>query len=95
MIDHYVDFFTNGTGKFFANSVETGISVKEGDMPEIKNMPFICSIMGTPSKNYEKYQMYEMLDESGRKHYSDEEIEDFIKNLSQLERQLFFNAFNF
>lgn len=36
-------------------------------------------IINTPAYFFEQYQIIDMLDESGRKHHSDDEIEDFIQ----------------
>jgi hypothetical protein len=48
-------------------------------MSVIENMPFVRRIINTPAYFFEQYQIIDMLDESGRKHHSDDEIEDFIE----------------
>jgi hypothetical protein len=78
LIDHYTDFLTGGAGKFVANSLETGVSFSRGELPKTENMPFVRKLIGEPNEEYERNEMYDMLNESARKHFSDEQISDYM-----------------
>jgi len=83
-LDHIIDTFTGGTGKFIANTLESGRSIygiTKGKSPEIKNIPFVNTLVKTKSEYKAKNIVYNMLNESARKVYSKEDKAKFLKYL--------------
>lgn len=76
-IDHFVDTLTGSLGKFVANLVETGASVSKGELPEADNTPFLRKFYGKPSEYQPSKVIRETLLDSGRKEFSEIELNRF------------------
>lgn len=64
IIDHYIDFIAGGVGDLFNATVDTGVTLSEGDMPDITEMPFVRKFIDKPFEQAEKFEMYDLLDKS-------------------------------
>ena len=81
-LDHIIDTFGGGTGRFLANTLQTGKSVISGEELELANVPFVRSKLRSSKSEYKaKNIVYNMMNESARKVYSKEDKAKFIKYL--------------
>jgi len=78
-IDHMIDFLGGGTGRFIANVVNDGIEAAKGDMPAVNNIPFARKFYGEKTDFRDTKLIYEMIDNSIIKEYSDRQKQDFEK----------------
>lgn len=84
LIDHYLDTYVGGSGRFVSNIISTGVDLVKGDMPELENMPFARQVYGTSPAYADRGLVTEYLDEAGRKEFSNEEINKFKKALANI-----------
>lgn len=64
IIDHYVDFIGGGVGNLLNATVDTSITLAEGDLPDVDEMPFVRKFVDKPFEQKEKFEMYDLLDKS-------------------------------
>lgn len=81
-LEHMLDTFTGGTGRFIERSYRTGKQLLQGNVPPLKEIPFVRTFVSEPSKYTMLYKMYDMYEESARTIYTKNEIKEFKKYLS-------------
>lgn len=81
IIDHYVNFLTGGTGRFLKNVLSTGMGVAEGELPEVKNTPFLRTLIGTPTDHQDNKIVFETLKKSAITLFDDRQREQFTNSL--------------
>ena len=81
-LEHLLDTFTGGTGRFIERSYRTGKQLLQGNVPPLKEIPFVRTVVSEPSKYTMLYKMYDMYGESARTIYTKNEIKEFKKYLS-------------
>lgn len=81
IIDHYVNFLTGGTGRFLKNVLSAGMGVAEGELPEIKNTPFLRTLIGTPTDSQDNKIVFETLKKSAITLFDDRQREQFTTSL--------------
>lgn len=86
-IDHLVDFLGGGSLKFANNTFETAISAINGEMPELRNIPFVRQIVGTIDDRAELPTIYEMRNNSLRKIYDEGDARKFNKYVGDAVRK--------
>ncbi len=86
-IDHFVDWAGGGLGRFIANTLTTGESLlKEGDFPEMNNVPMIRQMIKTPHEWTDRGIIEDMIDNSKRKIYSPKQKERFDRILERAKK---------
>ena len=79
-LDHLIDGIGGSTLRFVRNSVETGKTlVKGGKFESYRRIPFVRQFITEPSKYTLKYKAKDMLDESARTIFTEQQKEDFKK----------------
>lgn len=92
-VDFLIDFIGGGSGKFINNTITTGTELlTKGDFPDIKNIPIAREFIGEGGKTQTKNIIYEMYEESGRKKFSKEESQKFLKYVRDAVRDGEINA---
>jgi len=81
-LEHMLDTFTGGTGRFIERSYRTGKQLLQGNVPPLKEIPFARTFVSEPSKYTMLYKMYDMYEESARTIYTKNEIKEFKRYLS-------------
>ena len=81
LVDHFYDFFTGGSGRMIANTINGTAEVVAGDLPEAENTPFIRTFYGKPSDYRDTKIVYEMEKDSYIKLYDENEKKKFFKSL--------------
>ena len=77
-LDHLIDGIGGSALRFVRNSVETGKTlVKGGKFESYRRIPFVRQVITEPSKYTLKYKARDMLDESARTIFTEQEKEDF------------------
>lgn len=64
IVDHYVDFIAGGVGSLFNATFDAGATLVKGDLPDLVEMPFVRKFIDKPFEQAEKFEMYDLLDES-------------------------------
>jgi hypothetical protein len=86
-VDFVIDFLGGGAGKFIANTINTGTTLlTEGDLPDIKNIPFARTFIGESGEKNIVRNIYERFSESGRTRFTDEERRNFIKDVREAKK---------
>ena len=83
-VEHLLTAFTGGAGKFIERSYRTGKQLLAGETPPLREIPFVRTVVSEPSKYTALYKMKDMLDESARTIYSDQERKEFYKYLDMV-----------
>ena len=81
-IDLVTDFATGGTGRFLANSFETGkMIIQDKELPDIKNIPIARKFYVKKSEFKSKSIAYDLLERSETKKLTDYEIGVFKRRV--------------
>lgn len=78
-VDHIIDFLGGGVSKFIANTVDTGVNLVKGDLPEVNNVPFVRKFVGEVYKDVEKSLFYDLLDKSETRLLNENELANLKK----------------
>ena len=81
LLDHFLDFTTGGAGRFVANTFESGTGLLNKDFPDIKNMPFVRKLIGTPSEYYESRIINQTLKDREIRLFDKKEEEEFKSSI--------------
>tara|TARA_R100000315_G_C5215714_1_gene128788 strand:- start:416 stop:1237 length:822 start_codon:yes stop_codon:yes gene_type:complete len=81
-LEHLLDTFTGGTGRFIERSYRTGKQLLQGNVPPLKEIPFVRTFVSEPSKYTMLYKMYDMYRASGKTIYTENQIKEFKRYLS-------------
>lgn len=80
IIDHYLDFIGGGVSTLIGNTVDTGLNLSQGELPDVDNMPFIRKFVGTPFEQAEKFDLYDLQEKSATKELSKNEVAKLAKD---------------
>lgn len=84
-LDHFIDFAGSGLGKFITNTMTTaGTVIGKGELPPMDKIPFVRQMIKEPDDWTDKRLIREMLNESKRTKYSDEQKARFERTLKRL-----------
>lgn len=78
-VDHIIDFLGGGVSKFFANTIDTGVSLAQGDLPEAENTPFVRKFVGDVYDDVERSIYYDLLNKSETRLLNEQEVADLKK----------------
>lgn len=81
IIDHFIDYFTGGTGKFVMNIANGTYQVTKGEVPEVSNIPFARTFYGKPSDYRDTKIVYEYTNNAFKEEFTEREKRDFYKSL--------------
>ena len=77
-IDHLIDSYTGGVGRFIANSINTTKTLFSDTPKEIKNIPFVRQHIREIDKSKKpRNKFYKMHEESGRKLFTKKQQDEF------------------
>ena len=86
-LDHFIDFFGGGAGKFVANTVETSTSIAKGEFPALNNVPMVRQTVKEPSEFKDRGVVRDMLNESKRTIFNSAQTARFNKSLDNLVKE--------
>lgn len=78
-VDHLIDFLGGGVAKFFANTIDSGVSLAKGDVPEPENTPFLRKFIGDVYDDVERSILYDLIDKSETRLLNEKELNDVKK----------------
>lgn len=84
IIDHYLDTYIGGSGKFLSNIIGSGVDLAKGDMPDLENMPFVRQFYGSSPEYADKGVVVEFLDNAETKLYSKDDLVKLKKALAKI-----------
>ena len=73
-LDFMFDFVSGGTGRFLANTIQTGSSLFSGELPPLRRIPFVRSKLSDKTPYKSERMFYNILDQSKKKVFSKTEI---------------------
>jgi len=80
-IDHLINSYTGGLGKFIGNSVNTIVTAGKGDIPEPHTVPVFRQLTKAASKYKARSTVYDMIKKSGLQVYPKDQIDRFHRNV--------------
>jgi len=83
ILDHFIDFMGGGLSRFVMNVLNGTYEFAKGDIPKMSNIPFARTFYGKPSEYRDTKIVYEMLDNSYKKIYDEDEILKFKKSIQK------------
>jgi hypothetical protein len=86
-VDHVVDYFSGGSGKFVMNIFNGAYQLKEGEVPNIANIPFAKTFYGKPSDYRDTKIIYDMKNNSYKEEFSKKEKDSFYKSLDNAKKE--------
>lgn len=78
-VDHIIDFLGGGVGKFLANTVETGVKLAQGEVPEAENTPFVRKFIGDVYDDVERNLFYDLVNKGETRLLNEKELADLKK----------------
>jgi hypothetical protein len=80
-LDHLIDFVGGGAGQFISNVVESGVSLTQGELPDVKNIPFLRRTLGQNDPKYDRNLIYEIANKSEKSILTKNDIETLRSSL--------------
>jgi len=77
MVDHFLDQFGSGLGKFIGNSIATGRTLSKGDVPEINSVPMLRQMLKAPREWTPAKTAREIVKRSGNTLIGDDQLTRF------------------
>lgn len=75
-VDHVIDFLGGGISKFIANTIDSGIALSQGDLPEVNKTPFVRKFVGEVYSEVERSLFYDLVNKAETNLLSDRELEE-------------------
>ena len=86
IIDHYLDTYIGGSGKFLSNVIGSGVDLAKGDLPKLENMPFVRQFYGESPDYADKGVVVEFLDNAETKLYDEKDVTELKKALAGIRK---------